>query len=504
MPRYLFAAAAGAVLCTTSAWGASCEGLAGLDLEQAEITTAESVAAGAFRRATGASEAALERMDTAFAALPAFCRVAATARPSHDSAIALEVWMPADGWNGKLQAVGNGGWAGSISYQALADALAAGYATTSTDTGHQGSNADFVPGHPEKLVDFAHRAVHVMAVAAKDIVTAHYETGPSQSYFVGCSTGGRQALATAQRYPGDFDGIVAGAPANYPSHLQGAQIFTSRIGHREPGAVPRPEQLAALNAAVLAACDTLDGVADGVLENPAACRFDPAALVCSSADSGVCLSEAQAETVRRIYAGPQTTAGESLFPGLARGSELRWETRVGPEPMSLAVDTYRLLVFDDPAWDYRDFDAERDIAIAAQRIGPIMNSTDANLAPFFDRGGKLLLYHGWNDSGISPFNTIAYYRQVRATVDSSDASMRLFMVPGMNHCRGGVGTDRFDAVSALDAWVTRNEAPDSLHASRERDGQVERTRPLCPYPEVAVYDGSGSINDASNFSCALP
>lgn len=508
MPRDRLTAAAlcaaiAATLMATGAFGASCDMLEGLDLEQVEITLSEAVAAGAFRLSTAPAPAATEATNRAFERLPAFCRVAATARPSRDSEIKLEVWMPTDGWNGKLQSVGNGGWAGSIRYAALADALANGYATTSTDTGHEGSNADFVPGHPEKLIDFASRAVHVMTVAAKAIIAAHYETAPSQSYFVGCSTGGRQALSEAQRYPDDYDGIIAGAAANYPTNLQGAQVWTARVGYRQADATLQAGQLPALNAAVLKACDTLDGVEDGVIENPSACHFDPTELICSTDNGGSCLSDAQAETVRRIYAGPTTSAGQSLFPGLARGSELGWD--VGPEPMSLAVDTYRILVFNNPDWDYRNFDAEKDIATAHDRIGAIMNSTDTDLRPFFSRGGKLLLYHGWNDPGISPFNTVAYYQGVRETVgaEQSDASMRLFMVPGMNHCRGGVGTDSFDAVAALDSWVVSDQAPDQLPAARERDGRVDKTRPLCPYPQVAVYSGNGSTNDAANFSCAL-
>lgn len=490
--------ACGTVLFAPEASGASCEALTALELDHTEVTLAATVPAGGF-------EMPNVRGAQAFAALPAFCRVAATARPTGDSEIGLEVWLP-ERWNGKLQAVGNGGWAGSLSYGAMAGALAEGYATASTDTGHVGSNADFVPGHPDKLVDFGFRAIHEMTVAAKAVVAAYYEAAPDAAFFVGCSTGGRQALSEAQRYPEDYDGIVAGAPANHVTNLQAAQLWTGLVGHRTLDAALGAAELALVNEAALAACDTRDGVADGVIENPRQCDFDPASLICTASSDQACLSPAQAETMQRIYAGPRARDGASLFPGLARGSELGWESFIGPEPFALGVDTYRVLVFGDPDWRYDDFDIERDIATAQARIGPIMNSTDPDLEPFFARGGKLLLYHGWNDPGISPFNTIDYFTAVRATVppSTSDDGLRLFMVPGMNHCAGGVGTDRFDAVGALDRWVATGAAPERIEARKESGGAVTRTRPLCAYPAVAAYDGSGDTDAAVNFVCRAP
>jgi feruloyl esterase len=490
----------GSVLTTNESQAAGCESLLQLKLPATEISSAEIVPAGAFRVPEARSNAAFER-------LAEFCRVAATARPSADSEIKLEVWLPERNWNGKLQSVGNGAWAGSIGYTAMADALAGGYAAASTDTGHVGSNTDFVPGHPEKLIDFGSRAIHAMTVAAKAIVHARYDNAPSAAYFVGCSTGGRQALSEAQRYPGDYDGIVAGAPANYVTNLQAAQLWSGLVGHRRDNAALGSERLQAVTTAATDACDLLDGVRDGVIENPAHCSFDPQSLICGSsgsADPASCLSPEQAETVGLLYAGPQTRAGQSLFPGYARGSESGWDGRLGPEPQALAVDTYKVLVYgDDPGWDYRNFDLERDIPVAQERIGAIMNSVDANLAPYFERGGKLLLYHGWNDQGISPFNTIEYFSQVRDTLGAraSDDAMRLFMVPGMTHCRGGAGTDSFDAVAALDLWLDTASAPDRIAAARVRDGRVEWTRPLCAYPQQAVYNGSGSTDDAENFTC---
>lgn len=482
-----------------AAMAADCEALMTLALPHTEITLAETVAAGTLRVEGFRAAATNAVLDT----LPAFCRVVATSRPTAGSEIGIEVWLPRDGWNGKLQSVGNGAWAGSISLPALATAVAAGYAAASTDTGHRGGSVEFAIGHPEKLVDFAHRAVHEMTVAAKAIVAAHYGRPAGRAYFAGCSTGGRQAMTEAQRYPGDYDGIVAGAPAYYPTHLQGAQVWTAAIAHRTPDAAVGPRELALVNDAVVAACDTLDRVADGVLEDPRACGFDPGTLVCGAGRTTDCLSPAQAETFAKTYAGPTTSRGESLFPGLARGSELGWSTLSGDAPLGLADDTYRYLVFDDPDWDYRTLEPERDFALAAERIGPLMNAIDPNLEPFLAGGGKLLLYHGWSDPGITPFATVRYYAGVIAALgpDRAGDGVRLFMVPGMNHCGGGVGTDTFDAVAALDRWIETGTAPARIEASRVVDGETVRTRPLCPFPQIAQYTGSGSTDDAASFVC---
>jgi feruloyl esterase len=430
--------------------------------------------------------------------------VAATLKPTSDSDIKIEVWMPAAGpdskWNGKLESVGNGAWAGNISYRDLATAVTQGWAAASTDTGHTETTAVFVVGHPEKLVDFAYRAVHEMTVAAKAITTAYYGKAPVRAYFNGCSTGGRQALAEAQRYPADYDGIVAGAAANYPTHLQGAQVWTTEITNRSDGYIP-PAKYTLIHNAMLETCDALDGVKDRVLEDPRRCHFDPQALACKGADAPNCLTSAQVEVARKIYAGP----GASMFPGLERGSELGWATLAGPAPMALAAETYQYLVFHDPNWDYLKFDPARDIAKADKEIGPIMNSIDPNLKPFFGHGGKLLMYHGWADPGIAPENSVNYFTSVEDTIGGKAAasnSIRLFMVPGMGHCRGGDGTDDFDAIGTLATWVETNKAPDHIPAAHKTKGKIDRTRPLCPYPQTAHYKGAGDTDDMANFVCA--
>jgi feruloyl esterase len=475
----------------------SCESLASVN---PTITMAARVEAGAFPAPPGRGPNA----GAAYKALPAFCRVAATLKPSSDSAIRIEVWMPVSGWNGKLQAVGNGAWAGTISYPAMATALAAGYAAASTDTGHEGNTADFIMGHPEKVIDFAYRAVHEMTVTSKALVAAYYGTGAKQSYWNGCSTGGRQAMAEAQRFPNDYDGIVAGAPANYVTHLQGSQVWTSAIAHKDEAGYIPPEKYAAIHKAVLEQCDAIDGVKDGVIEDPRRCKFDPKTIECKGADGPACLTAAQAEVARKIYAGPASASGKSLFPGLEPGSEMGWASLAGPKTMDLALDTYRYLVYGDQKWDYLKFDSEKDMAQADRTIGGLMNSIDPNLQPLFAHGGKLLQYHGWADPGIAPGNSVNYYQSVLEKMGGKakvDASYRLFMVPGMGHCGGGDGTSTFDMVSALDQWVTAGKAPDRIEAARVVSGATVRTRPLCPYPQVATYKGSGSTDDAANFSC---
>jgi len=492
---------AAALLSVAPAAAASCESLGSLPLAHATVTLAQSVAAGQFTPPGrgGPGGAAV------FQTLPAFCRVAATLQPVADSTIQIEVWLPVSGWNGKLESVGNGAWAGAISYPAMATALAAGYATASTDTGHTGNNATFVVGHPEKLVDFAYRSVHEMTIAAKAISASFYGNGPARAYFNGCSTGGRQALTEAQRFPNDYDGIVAGAAANYPTHLQGAQVWTAQISHQDEAGYIPPSKYPLLHSAVLQACDALDGVKDGVLEDPTRCHFEPSVLTCKSSDESQCLAATQAQVAKKIYTGPiNPRTGQSVFPGLEPGSEMGWANLSGPQPMALANETYQYLVFQDPNWDYRKFDPDRDVAKAEQVVGATMDAIDPNLRPFFGHGGKLLMYHGWADPGIAPLNSVHYYTSVVDTLGGTAGtkdSIRLFMVPGMGHCRGGDGTDTFDPVAALDQWVTKGQAPDQIVASHSTKGVIDKTRPLCPYPQVATYKGAGDTNDAANFAC---
>ena len=391
----------GARPAVVEAGAASCESLAGLSRSGVTITAAQAVSAGDFTPPTGAGGTPVRN-------LPAFCRVAATLRPSADSDIRIEVWMPASNWNGRFQGVGNGGWAGTISYGALGLAIAAGYAGASTDAGHVGGSAAFALGHPEKVVDMGYRAVHEMSVTAKAIVDAYYGHGPAASLWNGCSQGGRQGVTEAERYPADYDAIIAGAPALYNMALHGVRVALDVMTHRTADSAIPPEKYPAIHDAVLAACDAQDGVRDGVIDDPPQCRFDPAVLACRGADATTCLTPPQVETARALYSpirNPRT--GAELAPALLTpGTELGWATLAGPSPLGLAAEAFKYIVFKDPNWDWRTFDAATDVDLGVTMDGGVLGLTDPNLTPFFERGGKLLLYHGWADPQVPPLNTV--------------------------------------------------------------------------------------------------
>jgi tannase/feruloyl esterase len=488
---------------------ASCESLASMTLPNTTITLARVVEAGAFTPPPPAGVQAPPPMGQALRNLPAFCRIAATLRPSSDSEIKIEIWMPLSGWNGKFEGVGNGGWAGAISYPALATALRRGYATASTDTGHAGNGGDgsFAFNHPEKLADFAHRAVHQMTVQAKTIVDKHYGSAPRLSYWKGCSTGGRQGLKEAQLYPADYDGIIAGAPANYMTHLATQSLWVAHATLKDPASFIPRQKYAAIHRAVLDACDTLDGVKDGVLEDPTRCHFDPKVMQCSGPDAPTCLTAPQVEAARKIYGGAKNPrTGAEIFPGLEPGSEPGWNALAGgPAPFSISTDQFKYVVLKNPNWDYKTLDFDKDVALADRMDAGLVNATDPNLKAFFNRGGKLLMYHGWIDQLIAPRNSINYYRSVAKAlggVDNVADALRLFLVPGMAHCSGGDGTSTFDSVTALEQWVEQKKTPAQIPASHMTNGVADRTRPLCPYPMVAVYKGTGSTDDAANFLCS--
>ena len=497
----VFVILAAAVITPRSAAADSCGDLAKLALPDTTITSAAVVTAGAFKAPTGSAAAQL-----AYAGLPEFCRVAATLRPTGDSDITIEVWLPASEWNGKFQAVGNGGWAGSITYSALAAALADGYATASTDTGHTGGTAAFAVGHPEKVIDLGYRAVHEMTAKAKTLINAFYGAPPKLSIWNGCSQGGRQGITAGVRYPSDFDAIVAGAPAVNWMHLHAGRMLSNRAANRTPaGNIPRAKYQLVQNA-VLDACDALDGIKDGVLEDPLACRFDPQVLQCKAGQSeDSCLTPPQVESARALYAPVMhPTKREMVLPGLVPGSELGWNAAAGAQPVATALEAYKYLVFQDPNWDPGRFNPATDIdrMLQADR-GDVLGSTSTDLKAFFERGGKLLLYHGWADAQVTPLNTISYFNKVVSRVGHKavGTSIQLYMVPGMNHCSGGPGTDAFDKVAPVEQWVLTGTAPASILASHRTSGVVDRTRPLCPIGKVAKWTGSGSTNEAEHFAC---
>jgi feruloyl esterase len=481
----------------------SCDSLAALALKDTTITMSQLVPPGQFSAPGGRQTAG--RGANPYADLSEFCRVAATLKPTGDSDIKVEVWLPAKSWNGKFQAVGNGGWAGVISYSAMAAAIRAGYATASTDTGHVGGRGTFALDHPEKLIDFAWRSEHEMTVKAKAVIAAFYGSAPRLSYWNGCSTGGRQGLKEAQKFPDDYDAIIAGAPANRTA----ISLWIAAAVLKDPASYIPPGKYPIIHQAALAACDSRDGLQDGIIDDPTKCDFDPKVLLCKSADSPSCLTAAQVDAARKIYSpaiNPRT--GQELFSSLVPGTELGWGIQAqGPEPSVNIYDQYRYVVFKDPNWNWKTFDFDSDVVRGDLPENVVMNATDPNMKPFFSHGGKLLLYHGWSDPQVPTLNTIKFYKSVVDAMGgpaNASNSVRLFLEPGMGHCGGGEGPNVFDKVGALEQWVEQGKAPEKLIASHSTDGKVDRTRPLCRYPQVAKYKGTGSIDDAANFACQAP
>jgi feruloyl esterase len=382
----------------------------------------------------------------------------------------------------------------------MAAAMARGYATAGTDTGHTTPGASFAVGHPQQLVDYAHRSLHEMAMNAKVIVDAYYGKPAAASLWNGCSTGGNQGLTLASMYPNDFDAIIAGAPPDVRSRVHAVRMVLHRFVHRSAGSYIPPEKYPAIHNA----CDLNDGVKDGVLENPRACRFDPKIMECKGTDGPSCLTAEQVETARALYSDikhPKT--GEVLYtPLLQPGSELLWGTLAGPQPFSNASETYKYLVAKDAAWDPATFDPAADVA-KMDAAAAVLNTAGHDLKRFFARGGKLLMYHGWSDQQNPASTSVSYFDRVINTAgkEAAGKSIQLYMVPGMNHCQGGVGTDTFDKVDVIEGWMAKGTAPAHIVASHMTGGKVDRTRPLCPYPQVAVYRGSGSTDEAASFVC---
>lgn len=501
------AAAAPAPSSAAPASPASCPTLLSLSLPNTTITKATTVAAGDFSLLP--DEHSQDSVKSGFKDVPAFCRVAATLHPSSDSDIKVEVWMPAANWNGKFQAVGNGGWAGAISYGALSQALKSGYATASTDTGHTGGRGTFALEHPEKLIDFGYRAVHEMTVQSKSIIEAFYGKPARISYWNGCSTGGRQGLKEAQRYPKDYDAVIAGAAANPRTHLSTWQIWIGQAMLEDPASFVPKSKYAMIHKAVLEACDALDGVKDGLINDPTQCHFKPSTLLCSGADAPNCLTAPQVEAVTKIMTPPTNPrTGKEIYPTYEWGAELGWGVHLsGPEPFIYALDQFRDVVFKDPNWDWRTLDYDKDVELADKVDDNTINAADPNLSEFVAHGGKLLMYHGWADPNVASRASVEYYNnvvEVMGGAEKTSSWIRLFMMPGMGHCEGGEGPDTFDKMAVIENWYENGKAPERIVASHLTNGMVDRTRPLCPYPQVSSYKGSGNINDAANFVCRTP
>ncbi len=491
-----------------------CGGLVRLKLKDTRILAAETVSGPSFTppgTTPGAPPGTLPGAPRALTDLPAFCRVSALIAP----AIRFELWLPLSDWNGKLEGTGNGGYSGAIVYRELADGVRRHYATADTDMGHQSTFPDpgsWALGHPQLVIDQGYRAQHLTAVESKAIVRAYYGKRPRRSYFVGCSSGGWQGLTEAERYPHDYDGIVAGAPATEVVHLHASQIWIYLAAVKIA-----PAKLRLIANAVLADCDASDGVKDGLITDLRACHFSPSELACKVGESTAdCLTPTEVGALEDIYSGPHDSSGKSIYPGLARGVEPALVLARQPFVAALVASTFKDMVFEDPSWDFHHIDYDRDVRLGDRKVGAILNDASPDLRAFRRAGGKLILWHGWADPFISPLHTLEYYQKVAAFLagprpGSEDAEIasiqrfaRLFLAPGVNHCGGGPGPDQFDALAALEGWVERGVAPERIVAAHLTHGVVDRTRPLCAYPRVARYLGHGSTDDAASFACRLP
>lgn len=506
----------------------SCEKLSALKISDTIITSAQSVAAASF---AGPPEPFSGRdMSAFYKTLPEFCRVVAEAKPTSDSDIKVEVWLPASGWNGKLQGIGNGGFAGIIDTKQLGQAMKAGYAATATDTGHTGSpiDAGWALGHPEKVVDFGHRGIHEMTRVAKAVIAAYYGKAPQRSYFGGCSDGGREALMEAQRYPEDYDGILAGAPANYWTRLLSLAAADTQALTLDPASFIPQSKIPTIAAAVNDVCDKLDGVQDGILNDPRRCHFDPATIQCKAEDSDKCLTAPQVVALNKLYAGLRDSHGKELFPGYvpgAEGGEGGWGLWItGPAPTKslmafFGIHYFSNMVYEKAEWDYKTFQVDAGLKAAEEKTANSLDAVNPDLKTFKARGGKLVLYHGWDDPAITALSTINYYNSVITKMGQheTDSFVRLYMAPGVQHCGGGPGPDSYGEVgdlnptdpkhsldAALEQWMEKGTAPSTVIASKfagEDRQHPMMTRPLCPYPQAAKYKGSGDTNDAANFSC---
>ncbi len=511
----------------------NCEALAKLAIPQAKITSAQSIAAGALTMPAPGGATQATAANAFFKSLPAFCRIAVDSTPTSDSDIKIEVWLPASGWNGKFQGQGNGGFAGSIDYRSMATAITQGYASASTDTGHSatvggGPSAAWALNHPEKITDFGYRAVHLMTQIAKTLITNYYGSSVQHSYFSACSNGGRQALMEAQRYPGR----LRRHHRRCSSKLLDSPSRWRPLGHASSRSIPQVisprTKLPALSAAVNDACDKLDGVADGIINDPRQCHFDPNVLLCKNGDADSCLTAPQITALKKVYEGAHDSHGKLVYPGYLPGAELGgngwagWVTGAKTSRDSLGFEFglgfFADMVYSNADWDILHANLDDATVAADQKTAGALNATDPNLAAFKAHGGKLIIYHGWNDPAISALNTINYYNSVIAKMGqkNSDAFVRVYMVPGMQHCGGGPGADNFGAtVSAtpidaqhslelsLEQWVEKGAAPATIIATKFAQGTLNpaMTRPLCPYPQSSKYNGTGDPNSAASFTC---
>ena len=450
-----------------------------------------------------------------------FCRVIGVSNPTADSTINFEVWLPPSGtWNSKFYSSTGGGSTGAIQYGAMATGLAANFAAMSQDRGHvsrgdlgvpASTDGSWAAGHPEKIIDWAHRAQHVTTVASKAIVNAFYASAPQRSYFVGCSAGGHVGTMEAQRYPDDYDGIVAGAPAWNWSNLMAGRLWASEPSLKNLADALPAAKLTVLNNAAVAACDAIDGVTDALIDDPRKCNYDPGPLQCAGADAPTCLTAAQVGTARHIYAGPKRANGQQVFPGYPRGSERLWTVNTGSAPGGSSFDFFRYWVYENQSYDSRTFNFDSDVdfannkLVSGQTMASVVNATP-DLRAFGARGSKLLIWHGWGDEQVHSLSSIDYHDRVVAanTKAETDKFMRVFMLPGVMHCGGGAGPDTIDTLTPLMRWVEQGIAPDRIIASKVDRRHRDPHSPALPLSPGGEVQRRGSIDVAESFTCATP
>jgi feruloyl esterase len=469
----------------------TCESLASLGLPNTTIDSASVEPAAANR--------------------PSFCRVTATVtHPPAGDKVRIFIGLPATGWNGRFQGVGGGGFSGG-NPNAILGAVAQGYAGGSTDTGHEGGSGSFAldaTGHLNWTLirDNAYLGIHEMTVIGKALAQAFYGAAPQHAYFNGCSTGGRQGLSEAQRYPADYDGILSGAPAINWTRLHTEQMWGELVMLEAHNVVPACK-LAAATAAAVAACDSADGVADSVIDDPRACAFDPKQLIGTSASGCATFTEADAAVIRKIWQGPRRQDGSFLWYGLPRGADFMGLS--SGKPNGITLEWWRYFLNQNPQWDWTALTHaayEQFFDQSVEEFSAVLATDNPDLSAFRDRGGKLVLWHGWSDPLIYPEGTIDYYQRVQRQMGGAESVAkfaRLFLAPGVGHCGGGPGAPPSGQFDAVVRWVEEGKAPDTLNAvRRDPSGAVVRTRPLCAFPLFAKYKGSGPTDDAANFTCS--
>jgi hypothetical protein len=524
---------------STAVAGDDCSKLAGTQIDQVVITSARTQAAMAPVEGAGMpSMTGQPGKGANIAGLPEFCRVVGAIHPEAGSDIRFEVWLPTKDWTGRMMGAGNGGLAGTISYLDLASAVRVGQVGAATDTGHSGTpiDSDWAKGHPERVRDYGWRAMHLTTTTAKTLVRRFYGRGPDRAYLLSCSNGGRMGLMEASRFPEDYDGILAGAPASAATGLIMSHIWLAQT-QMAPGSAIRPDQVKLLQREVLAQCDGIDGHSDSVVDDPRQCRFDAAKLACGANASPQCFAPPQLEALREIHEGPRDKAGRSVGYGFpATGSEVGapvpffgWDGSVakggGKGPIQSAFPGVMLTLPLQPIASDADFDFDKDPARVKRLLAPEIDP-QPDLKRFYARGGKLIMWHGWADATIPPQISLDFYRRMLASSGSkAKAQSRLFMVPGVQHCFGGPGPDQFgqngappqddtpdrNIATALADWVEKGRVPQTLTGRLGFSGMMggpakgpEKERLICAYPAKAVLGAGGDPDKASSYMCKAP